>query len=57
MCNCSRAQVAGMLRTLSADEIRAMLAEDEGAEVTCEFCKETYLFTVDELKALPQLRH
>ncbi len=56
-CNCSRPQVAGMLRGLGADEVRAMIEEDQGAKVTCEFCKETYAFTVDELTALPQLKN
>ncbi len=56
-CNCSLTQVAGMLRQLSADEVRVMIEEDQGAEVTCEFCKETYTFTADELKALPQLKN
>ncbi len=56
-CNCSRQQVAGMLRGLGADEVRAMIEEDKGASVTCEFCKETYAFSVDELTDLPQLQN
>jgi len=56
-CNCSRQQVAGMLRSLDANEVRAMIEEDQGATVTCEFCKESYDFTIEELKALPQLKH
>ncbi|WP_432823940.1 Hsp33 family molecular chaperone HslO [Trichloromonas sp.] len=55
-CNCSRPQVAAMLRGLGADEVRAMIEEDQGAEVTCEFCKQSYAFTAEELAALPQLK-
>ncbi|OHB28649.1 MAG: molecular chaperone Hsp33 [Desulfuromonadaceae bacterium GWC2_58_13] len=56
-CNCSRSQVAAMLRGLGADEVRAMIEEDQGAKVTCEFCKQTYEFTADDLAALPQLEN
>jgi len=56
-CTCSLAQVASMLRSLEADEVRAMIEEDGGAKVTCEFCKQTYEFTSDDLAALPQLQN
>jgi len=56
-CSCSRPQVAGILRRLDVDEIRALIEEEQGAEVTCEFCKQTYVFTVEELQALPQMQH
>jgi len=56
-CRCSRPQVAAVLGELGADEVRAMIEEDQGAKVTCEFCKQTYAFTADELTALPQLKN
>lgn len=56
-CNCSRAQVLAMLRRLGADQLRALIEEDDGAEVTCEFCKETYQFSAEELGQLPQLKN
>jgi molecular chaperone Hsp33 len=56
-CSCSRPQVAAVLRGLAADEVRAMIEEDQGAVVTCEFCKQSYQFSVDELAALPQLKN
>ncbi len=56
-CTCNLAQVTAMLRALPADEIRAMIEEDQGATVTCEFCKQRYHFTAEELSALPQLKN
>jgi molecular chaperone Hsp33 len=56
-CTCSLSQVAAMLRGLGTDEVSAMIEEDRGARVTCEFCKQTYEFTADDLAALPQLKH
>lgn len=56
-CTCNLAQVTAMLRALPADEVRTMIAEDQGASVTCEFCKQQYHFTAEELSALPQLKN
>jgi molecular chaperone Hsp33 len=56
-CSCSLAQVARMLRGLDAAEVRTLIEEDRGAEVTCEFCKQTFTFTAEELAALPQLQN
>ncbi len=56
-CTCTLAQVTAMLRALPADEVRTMIAEDQGASVTCEFCKQQYHFTAEELSALPQLNN
>jgi molecular chaperone Hsp33 len=56
-CSCSLPQVARMLRSLDAAEVRSLIEEDQGADVTCEFCKQTYSFTAEELAALPQLQN
>ncbi|ALC18256.1 redox-regulated molecular chaperone, HSP33 family [Desulfuromonas soudanensis] len=50
-CNCSREQVAGMLRSLGEKELREMAAGSEETTVTCEFCKERYGFTPEEIAA------
>lgn len=51
-CPCSRERVRSMLSATGAADLRAMIEEDGGAEVTCEFCRERYRFDPDELRAL-----
>ena len=43
-CRCSQARVAGLLRSLGADEVRDVLREQGAVEVTCEFCQHPYKF-------------
>lgn len=51
-CTCSRSQVLAMLKTLGEEELKDMAAKDEQTSVVCEFCKERYSFSSDEIKAL-----
>lgn len=51
-CTCGRAQVAGVLKTLGAEELDELLEEPGEATVTCEFCKEAYHFDQDALRAI-----
>ncbi|MCF0258530.1 MAG: Hsp33 family molecular chaperone HslO [Erysipelotrichaceae bacterium] len=51
-CTCSREKTEALLKTVSEDELKAMIEEDKGAEVTCHFCNEVYHFTQDELKKI-----
>ena len=37
-CSCSRERVANMLRSLGADEVDSIIAEQGRVSVTCEFC-------------------
>ena len=41
---CSRERVAGILRSLGAEEIRSIVAERGNVEVRCEFCNRAYQF-------------
>jgi molecular chaperone Hsp33 len=41
-CKCSSDRVLGALKILGTDELQDMIAKDDGAEVTCEFCSEVY---------------
>jgi molecular chaperone Hsp33 len=43
-CRCSRERVAGMLQSLGANEIEAVLAERGSVEVRCDFCNRAYVF-------------
>jgi molecular chaperone Hsp33 len=51
-CECSADRVRGMLQGLGVDELRSMIAEQGGAEVTCHFCNEVYRLEVDDLENL-----
>jgi molecular chaperone Hsp33 len=51
-CGCSKEKVEQALLTLGKDELNRMLAEDDGAAITCEFCKQQYLFERSDLEAL-----
>ena len=43
-CRCSPARVAGLLRSLGAEEVKDVLREQGKVEVTCEFCQRPYQF-------------
>ncbi|PZN30913.1 MAG: Hsp33 family molecular chaperone HslO [Proteobacteria bacterium] len=51
-CRCSRERVEGMLRSLGADEIRAILAERGEVEVHCDFCNRAYRFDAVDAEQL-----
>lgn len=43
-CRCSEPRVVGMLRSLGATELHAILAEQGSVTVTCEFCHKPWMF-------------
>lgn len=51
-CRCSRERVAGMLRGLGAQEVRAVLAERGLVEVHCDFCNRAYHFDAVDIEQL-----
>ncbi len=48
-CNCSREQVARMLRNLGRKELAGMTEGEETVDVTCEYCRRVYRFEPPEL--------
>ncbi|MEB3231598.1 MAG: Hsp33 family molecular chaperone HslO, partial [Leptolyngbyaceae bacterium] len=56
-CNCSENRMLGALKLLGTDELRDMIQQDEGAEVTCEFCSEQYTVNSQGLEALIEEIH
>jgi molecular chaperone Hsp33 len=50
-CRCSRERVLGMLRGFSAEDRKAMVADDGTLGVTCEFCSRRYTFEASEVEA------
>lgn len=51
-CHCSRDRVRGALASMGKEELRALIAEQGRAEITCQFCDAVYVFERDELEAL-----
>jgi molecular chaperone Hsp33 len=55
-CPCTSERVAGALRLLSEADLEAMVIEDDGAEVICNFCGQVYELSGDELDEIRQSR-
>ena len=53
-CDCSKEKMADALITLGKDELQAMIDEDHGCEINCQFCNTKYQFDENELKAIKE---
>lgn len=51
-CNCSRERYERALTTLGRKELEAMIREQNGAQLQCHFCNQTYEFTAAELSEI-----
>lgn len=51
-CRCSRERVTGLLRSLGAEELRSILADEGAVTVTCEFCSRPYRFDAVDVARL-----
>ena len=51
-CDCSRKRMERALISLGPEELRSMIAEQGGAELTCRFCDNVQRFSREELEAL-----
>lgn len=51
-CYCSRQRVERALISLGKSELKQMLAEQGGCQLTCQFCDAVYDFSADDLRAL-----
>ncbi len=51
-CSCSRERSLDILAGLGLDELRSLLSEQGGAELTCNFCMEHYEFDAGDLGGL-----
>ena len=49
-CSCSMERAIGMIASLGGIEVESMLAEDNGAAMTCGFCNETYTLSDEDLR-------
>lgn len=51
-CRCTREKVEVALSGLGVDELYRVARERPETEATCEFCKNVYVFTADEVKTI-----
>jgi molecular chaperone Hsp33 len=51
-CGCDREKVERALLSFDSTEIQDMIEKDGGAEVTCEFCRQSYSFDAEQLGRL-----
>ena len=51
-CSCSRVRVGRMLKTLGAEEVESILAEQGQVDVHCDFCNAAYHFDAVDCAAL-----
>ena len=51
-CRCSRERSLGAMKMLGKKELKDILEKDKMAELVCEFCKDKYVITFDEIKAM-----
>lgn len=53
-CSCSDATMKRALSSLPKEERMAMIKEDHGCEITCNFCNERYNFSEQQLRELEE---
>ena len=51
-CTCSFDKAVGMIGALGKEEVESMLAEDNGAVMTCGFCNEIYRLNKEDLEGI-----
>lgn len=51
-CYCSEERVSRALISMGKDELASLIEEQDGAELTCQFCDKVYHFSADDLQKL-----
>lgn len=51
-CYCSKERVTRALISMGREELAAMIEEQDGAELTCQFCDEVYQYSKEDLQQL-----
>ncbi len=52
VCDCSREKIEQVILSMGEKEIRNLIREQNGCEVSCHFCRKHYSFTGEELETL-----
>lgn len=53
-CGCSKEHFATALSLIKEEDLVAMIEEDKQADITCQYCNQSYHFTEEELKEILQ---
>lgn len=56
-CSCSKERVTSGLVSLGREELASIIEQEEAIDVTCEFCREVYVFSREELSRLVREIH
>ncbi|BBC22851.1 Hsp33 family molecular chaperone HslO [Pseudanabaena sp. ABRG5-3] len=51
-CRCTAERMLAAMKMFGEEDLRAMIADDKGAEATCHFCSEVYRATTEQLNDL-----
>ena len=51
-CDCSEERFLAALAGLPVTDLEEMMAEDQGCDITCQFCRRHYHFTAEQLEEL-----
>ena len=51
-CDCSKEKMRTALMTVGKDDIQAMINEDHGCEMKCQFCNTAYQFSEGDLQCM-----
>ncbi len=54
-CSCTREKMESALQTLGKEDLYKLSTEQQSCEVRCEFCRQSYLFSADELEKLSEI--
>lgn len=55
-CPCNKQHMERALATMSKEELKQLIEEDHGCEITCQWCNEKYVFSEEELKTIEAAR-
>ncbi|PKM48362.1 MAG: Hsp33 family molecular chaperone HslO [Firmicutes bacterium HGW-Firmicutes-6] len=51
-CDCSRQRITKALTSIGKEDLIDMISDQEDIEINCDFCKEKYLFTPEDLQTI-----
>jgi len=54
-CDCSRDRVMKALSAIGKADLLNIIADQEDVEVNCDFCREKYHFSADDLQSIVDL--